>query len=322
VTSDLTTGTGRDVRATRRPVRPDDADAVLRTWHAHHLAVLGRPDATADDVRDSLTDPDLDPASPVVLDGEGRVLGCGLVFHDGDTHAELDVVVDPGPGAPVLSELLGAALDLAAEGARRRGHDEVEADQGCYRLDTVTADHLRDAGFAPATAYHRMRRELDVPLEVRPPDGVRVARVDDGDDDVLRRAHRLHQSAFVDHFGFVPRPYDEWLASLRARTGTGPLWFATLDGTDAGFLHETDQFVEDENAGYVWRLGVVEPARGRGVAKALLLTAFAGMRERGRTAALLHVDSANSTGATRLYEAVGMRPAVVIDVWRRVLSLR
>jgi mycothiol synthase len=319
VTSDLR----QNAHTTRRPVRPDDADEVLRMWHAHHLAVLGRPDATADDVRDSLTDPDLDPASPVVLDGSGRVLGCGLVFHEGDTdHVELDVVVDPGPGADVQAELLGTALGLAAEGARRRGHGQVQVDQGCYRVDTVTADHLREAGFAPATAYYRMRRELDVPFEVRVPDGIRVERVDDDTDDVLRRAHRLHQSAFVDHFGFVARPYDEWLASLRARTGTGPLWFATLDGTEVGFLHETDQFVEDEDAGYVWRLGVTEEARGRGVAQALLTTAFAGMCERGRSAVLLHVDSANRTGATRLYESVGMRPAVVIDVWRRVLPLR
>jgi hypothetical protein len=44
------------------------------------------------------------------------------------------------------------------------------------------------------------------------------------------------------------------------------------------------------------------------------------MRDRGRRAALLHVDGANATGATALYESVGMRPAVVIDVWRAAVS--
>jgi hypothetical protein len=53
----------------------------------------------------------------------------------------------------------------------------------------------------------------------------------------------------------------------------------------------------------------------------LLLASFAGMRERGRTAALLHVDSANATGATALYESVGMRPVMVIDVWRRTSAV-
>jgi mycothiol synthase len=305
------------VTTTTRPVQPDDAEAVLRMWHAHHLAVLGRTDATRDDVRDALAEPDLDPASPVVLDGAGRVLGCALVFHDGDTdHADLDVVVDPGPGADLFDGLLATALDLAVGGALRRGHPRVRADQGCYRQDAASAASLRAAGFTPATTFHRMRRALAEPVEVRLPDGVAVERVDDESDEVLRRVHRLHLSTFAGHFGFEPRPYEEWLAAHRARSGTGPVWFAARDGTDIGFLHETDQFLEDEDAGYVWRLGVEQQARGRGVAKALLLSAFAGMRERGRRAALLHVDSANATGATRLYESVGMSPVVVIDVWR------
>jgi mycothiol synthase len=293
-----------------------DAQAVLRMQHAHQLAVLDRTDATLDDIRGQLTDPDLDPASPVVLDDAGRVVGCGMVFHGSSDHVELDVVVDPDGGEGLFVELLRSALELAGAGARARGHRQVRADQGCYRQDTVTAEHLAGAGFSPATSFHRLRRELDDAVEVHVPDGVVVQREDDETDVTLRRAHRLHMSTFAGHFGFEARPYEQWLAAHRARSGTGPLWFAEVDGSDVAFLHETDQFLEDQDAGYVWRLGVESSARGRGVAKALLLSAFAGMRERGRTSALLHVDAANATGATRLYEAVGMRPVVVIDVWR------
>jgi hypothetical protein len=46
----------------------------------------------------------------------------------------------------------------------------------------------------------------------------------------------------------------------------------------------------------------------------------AAMRGRGRTAVLLHVDSANDTGATAVYESVGMRPVTVIDVWRAIVA--
>jgi mycothiol synthase len=307
--------------ATVRRVHPDDAAAVLAMQHRHQLAVLGRPDATLDDIRDQLADPDLDPASPVVLDETGRVLGCGLVFHDGDSsRAELDVVVDPGDGAVHADALLTAALRLAVDAARTRGQAEVRADQGCYRDDAAFAAVLQRAGFAPATAFHRMRRELDEPVHVDLPPGVAVERIDDDDEPALRRAHRLHNATFAGHFGFTTRSWEHWLAAHQARTGMGPLWFATLDGDDVGFLHETSQFVEDEDAGYVLRLGVDRRTRGRGVAKALLLSSFAAMRERGRVAALLHVDSANATGATRLYESVGMRPVVVIDVWRRTVA--
>ena len=308
--------------ATTRPLRPDDAEGVLAMQHVHQREVLGRPDATLADIVEQLADPDLHPGSLVVVGPDGRVLGCGFVFSDGPGRADVDVVVDPGPGAAYARPLLDAVVELAVDGARQRGGTEVELDQGCYRPDTAFAEVLREAGFSVKTSFHRMRRELDGPVDVPSPEGVEVTRVDEETDEALRRAHRLHQSTFAGHYGFVPRPYDEWLTAHQARAvGTGPLWFATLDGEDVGFLSETDQFLEDEDAGYVQRLGVERSARGRGVAKALLLSSFAHMRERGRTAALLHVDSANATGATRLYESVGMAPAVVIDAWRRVVPV-
>lgn len=305
---------------TTRPVHTDDADALLRMQHVHQNAVLGRPDTTMADVRDQLADPDLDPQSPVVVRDDGTVLGCALVFPDGAAgRADLDAVVDPGPGAPFARELLDRGVELAVEAGRRLGLDRMEVDQGCYRDDVAFAAALQDAGFEVATTFHRMRRELAEPVDVTVADGVAVERVDDDADDVMRRVHAMHMATFRGHFGFAERPFDEWLAGQRARAvGNGPFWFATLDGRDVGFLTETDQFVEDEQAGYVQRLGVLAESRGRRVAKALLTSSFAHMRDRGRAAALLHVDSANATGATALYESVGMTPSVVIDVWRVV----
>ncbi|MFP5218793.1 MAG: GNAT family N-acetyltransferase [Actinomycetes bacterium] len=303
-----------------RPVRPDDADALLRMQHLHQRAVLGRPDTTLADVQEQLADPDLDPASPVVVRDDGTMLGCALVFPDGASgRADLDVVVDPGPGAAYARPLVDRGVQLAVAAARRLGRESIEVDQGCYRDDVVFAAVLRQAGFAVATTFHRMRRELAEPVDVTSALGVVVERVDDDGDEVMRRVHAMHMATFRGHFGFAPRPFEEWLAGQRARTvRNGPFWFATAGDRDVGFLSETDQFVEDEQAGYVQRVGVLDEARGRGIAKALLTASFAHMRGRGRAAALLHVDSANATGATALYESVGMTPSVVIDVWRVV----
>jgi mycothiol synthase len=301
---------------TFRPVGPDDAELLLRLQTAHQTHVLGEPDTSLDECRDLVTDPDLDPASVVALDDDGEPLGCALVYPAGSAASvELEVVVDPTRALDLLPDLLQRALSLARAAGGQRGHDRVDADQGCYRQDEQLAAALRDAGFTPATTFHRMRRELDDPVEHVIAAGVVVSREDE-DESVLRRAHRLHTSTFVGHFGFVERSWEDWLAAHRSRSGTGAFWFATLEGTDAGFLHETSQFLEAEDAGYVLRLGVERAARGRGVAKALLLSAFEDMRERGRRAVLLHVDTANATGATALYESVGMRPVTVIDVWR------
>lgn len=305
-----------------RAVRPADAEGVLAMQHVHQRAVLGRPDSTLADLAEELADPELHPQSQVVVDADGRVLGCALVFFEGPERAPIDVVVDPGAGSPFTRALVDAAVELAVDGARNRGGTKVAVDQGVYRQDVALAKVLQQAGFAVAATFHRLQRDLDGPVDVPSLPGIEIRRVDVETDDVLRRYHRLHMSTFRGHYGHVDRTYEQWLATHQARTvGTGPIWFATVDGEDVGFLAETDQFVEDENAGYVQRLGVEPPARGRGVAKALLLSSFAHMRQRGRRAAILHVDSENATGATRVYESVGMAPTVIIDAWRRVVPV-
>ena len=50
-----------------------------------------------------------------------------------------------------------------------------------------------------------------------------------------------------------------------------------------------------------------KPWRGRGIGRALLLHAFGEFHRRGDVHVGLGVDAENPTGATRLYESVGMR---------------
>jgi len=60
--------------------------------------------------------------------------------------------------------------------------------------------------------------------------------------------------------------------------------------------------------------------RGRGLAKALLLHSFREFHQRGKRRVGLGVDSQNATGATRLYEGIGM----VVDseqvVWEKEVA--
>jgi ribosomal protein S18 acetylase RimI-like enzyme len=58
--------------------------------------------------------------------------------------------------------------------------------------------------------------------------------------------------------------------------------------------------------GYVNDLGVLREARKRGLAAHLLYRSFEMFKERGLTEGALFVDAQNPTGATRLYERVGM----------------
>ena len=58
--------------------------------------------------------------------------------------------------------------------------------------------------------------------------------------------------------------------------------------------------------GWIRDLAVRRRWRGRGLCRALLLTAFAEFHRRGTRTVALNGDAASRTGATHLYEAAGM----------------
>lgn len=66
-------------------------------------------------------------------------------------------------------------------------------------------------------------------------------------------------------------------------------------------------------------LGVRPAWRGRGLGRALLVHAFGDFHRRGERRVGLGVDSENATGATRLYESVGMHVDQETVVWEKVL---
>jgi ribosomal protein S18 acetylase RimI-like enzyme len=59
---------------------------------------------------------------------------------------------------------------------------------------------------------------------------------------------------------------------------------------------------------------------GRGLAKALLLRSFREFHRRGQRRVGLGVDSENATGATKLYESVGMVVDTEQVVWEKLLA--
>jgi ribosomal protein S18 acetylase RimI-like enzyme len=69
--------------------------------------------------------------------------------------------------------------------------------------------------------------------------------------------------------------------------------------------------------GWVDELGVLVSHRGRGIGEALLRRSFGVFAGRGVRHVLLNVDAENPTGATALYERVGMRVAGRWDLWER-----
>lgn len=95
--------------------------------------------------------------------------------------------------------------------------------------------------------------------------------------------------------------------------------YLELDGRPVAVRECDGNFLNSDQCGYVGRLGVVEAARGRGLAKFLLQDAFALEAAAGLSGTILHVDNSNPTPAVGLYLSVGMRPDIVNDLWRTTL---
>ena len=293
----------------------EDAPSIAELLLASDVAVLGRSDYTLTEVEGDLRRSDLEHTG--WYDESGTLVGYGWVGRFEQTSKiEIDAYVHPqhdgALGDEVLATLEARGLELAA------GHDHALFDTAAYRQDQRTRGWLAARGFEMATTFTRMRIDLPGPMTAPgPPTGVVVRRSDAGDDD-LRLALDIHEKAFTEHYGHVPRTFEKFREQFHEHgDGWSSLWIGDADGQPAGLLIGTRQFAEEDNAGYVRIVGVLPEARGRGLAKALLQTCFAAAREDGRTAVLLHVDQANVTNALGLYESVGMRSVLQIDAWAK-----
>ena len=298
----------------------EDAPAIAELLHASDVAVLGRSDCTLTELQGDLRRTDLEHTG--WYDEKGTLVGYGWVGRVGDSHrVDVDAYVhpdrDPAIGPQVLTALEVRALQLVAEA----GHGHAVIDIGVYRQDERTRSWLRDRGFEVATTFTRMR--IDLPGQVtvpQPPAGV-VVRRSDGGEDALRTTHDVDDRSFTEHYGHVPLTFEGYRAKFEENgPGWSSLWLGAVDGEPAGLLIGSQQFVEEDNAGYVRRIGVLPSARGRGLARALLQTYFAAAQHEGRTAVLLHVDQGNVTNALGLYESVGMRPVLQIDAWTKTVT--
>jgi ribosomal protein S18 acetylase RimI-like enzyme len=297
-----------------------DAEAVFELTAACNLAVVGVPDRTLEDVRNDLGEPgfDLETDSWLVHDRAGALVGFAWTYRKG-TGEQVDVdtiAPDDGVARWMYERVLARAGEMAAAG----GHRQAVVDQGIYREDARIRALAQARGFRPATTFYRMRIDHDgAPAPTAPP-GVTV-HADTGAEDFRRTAHAVLVESFKDHFGWLAKPFEEWQDGLERDTtfDWSQLTVAELDARPVAIMVTTDQFVADEDCGYVADLGVLAEARGRGIAKYLLRSAFAADVAAGRTGTILHVDGNNTTPALGLYEGVGMRRVLTIDVFRRTV---
>jgi ribosomal protein S18 acetylase RimI-like enzyme len=298
-------------------VERSDVDAVVALINGSDERSFGEALTRRGEVEEMFSAPSTDrSATLLVADGE-RVVGFAWVeFDDTGLQSWIDPYVDPAD--PVLLEAL-VRYGRAVAARHRQGQPDEPwtLRAGCDAREAEIATMYERVGMRRVRRFHRMRLDLTTAvLPPRPaalPDGVEILDAYDGE--LRRLAHTVVEDAFVGHWEHVRRTYEEWDALMRLAPGdpTG-WWLATVDGEPAAVCLLDDRHA-DIQEGYVRTLGVRAPFRGRGLARGLLLRAFGYYRDRGMVGVQLGVDSQNETGATELYESVGMAPERVIDAY-------
>lgn len=300
-----------------QPMAPTDVGRVARFANAYSGRWTGRDMMTEQALRTMLGMPgmDLPSSTRLVLDPDDTLVGAAIVF-DREPHVAVHAwgLVDEahqGRG-------IGAALHRWILERCKRAVAQAPADarvivrQQTFDGDAAAQAFLRGAGYTETRHYWRMlvafRRPPATPTW---PEGIAVDTIDPERD--LEASIRASWDAFRDHYGFVPGSIDKEIERARHRIQTDPdfdpsLWFLARDGGEiAGLCFCSPKAAGDESTGYIGTLGVRPRWRRRGVARALLLHAFGAFHRRGTSRVALHVDAQSLTGATQLYESVGMR---------------
>jgi len=167
-------------------------------------------------------------------------------------------------------------------------------------------DLHRNEGYHPMRYHWRMEIVLNgPPEEPRLPDGIELRPFIKGEHDIP--VWQAQNEAFRDHWGSHDVTLEDWQHSRFSDPGfDSSLWPIAWDGDEvAGFSLNRYRI----GIGWIRTLGVRRPWRKRGIGEALLRHSFGEFYKRGTKTIGLGVDAHNPSGATRLYQKVGMYAA-------------
>jgi mycothiol synthase len=341
-----------EVPAGWRATEPTEADVaeLVDLLRRHERAARGTSSASTSAVESMLTGFGGHVRQHVLVrDDEDRARGWAYVHDRAAGRVVTQVTVDPDlddDGADALAaSLFRWAQARALEIARSRDLALTQLDSGAFSGDDRQQRWLTAAGLRRARSWWQMSRPVSAgegePDALPPPrEGVVVRLVASEPDadpdrkpkqDDLRTVHDVLEGAFADHFNSHFETFDEFCHRLSSEPGHrwDHWWIAELrddPGRDPQPVGALVAEVAPAGAGvpdgsYVAYLGVLQAARGRGVAKSLLHAVIADAARRGRDRVALEVDADSPTGADALYTAMGFVTRYTTESWHQNLAV-
>jgi mycothiol synthase len=267
-------------------------------------------------------EPGFDLASDawVVQTADGRIVGYeelynrhGFAAFEGDGYVHPDFE-GQGVGTSLLRALEARALVAMAQ---TEPDLKVYIRNGFAFHETRAIELHQNEGYAPVRYSWRMEIQLDAP----PPPPVWPRSVElrpFQPNEQARAVYEASQEAFEDHWGHVPMPYENWEMKTVLRPGFDPaLYFVAWDGGQIAGVSLCR--LKTDDVGWVSTLAVRRPWRKRGLGQALLQHSFGEFYRRGIKTIGLGVDAGSLTGATRLYQRVGMKVAMEYVFYQKEL---
>jgi ribosomal protein S18 acetylase RimI-like enzyme/N-acetylglutamate synthase-like GNAT family acetyltransferase len=288
---------GLSAAITRRPARREDAVAVAAFVVADETVLLGRPSRLGEvDILDWWSRTDLERDS-WLFEEKGRPVAVGWFESRDELGVFVGIVAQGAKGRGLGAALVG----LGESCAHSAGVARVQA--WTLAADGAAAELFVGRGYREVRRFYDMAIELaEPPAAPILPDGLTLEVFRTGD---ARAFHEALGEAFQDHWEHHPVPFEEWWEEKQRAPGFDPtLWFVVRDGDELAATIRNDP--GRNGGGYVGALGVRRRWRGRGLGRALLLQTFGEFQRRGVARVTLGVDADSPTGATALYESVGM----------------
>jgi mycothiol synthase len=221
---------------------------------------------------------------------------------------------------------LGAAILGEVERRARRFFPLAPPGERIVMHAGSLAGEPRVAALLSAHGYHEARRFARMAITFDGPPGppprlpdVEIRPLARGGE---RAVYACLREAFADHWGETWPTEEAWLhANVEASSEFRPdLWQLAWRGSElVGALVAGPDTEEDAAYGHVGMIGVRRADRRCGIGEALLRTSFVQLHGLGYRGVTLEVDTESITGATRLYERLGMTAEPRFSQWEKEL---